>query len=427
MNKKSNKKSSLVLSLVVAVLVLSTIMLFTRADTIVLVTDDADDVYCMTGTEWYAFWSSYVEEGEEINIETVDEFIDLFDDLNAEATGPYATPNCIDIIQVTLNTGDPNATLSITMEGEISDCSNVNIIGWSNCSGLGDGFAFSMTFAQVAGYSYGEFWVSDGSSSQVAGSIDGAEITWEFDNDLVSEEENCCMIIWAFTMTGDAEDLDNAQICWDWASSCGSQDSNSTTSDDSSSTPLPSSECPFSNAFDDNYASIDPITSFFRDFAKILFPNTCGNIAFIWLMIAIIVIGKVLLDRRQRWLFIPGIIILVIPMWPLISFGITISLTGDPYITWSWIGILYLITVVCLATFIPFQFANRWASRDDQIGLMAAAMILISMVAIGYVLPWYYYSCSGNHSFTLIINFVMMAVTLVGLLLTEKYSKGRLL
>jgi hypothetical protein len=173
--------------------------------------DDKDDVYTMPIND-------FARAVNETEATTYSEILELVTELESHenTTGPSTTPDCIDITGVTLEIGDPNATLTITMEGELDSCYYTSVVAWSNCSSDGNPMSFFMNDLNHMEVNETNYYMEYG-GEQVAiqGNNAGNDVEFEFDADLLSMTANCCLYVIALSIDDETE-----EISWDHADDC---------------------------------------------------------------------------------------------------------------------------------------------------------------------------------------------------------------
>lgn len=391
--KKKHLNAVLVSSIIITTLIVSVSALPTYT-----YSDPADDIYCLSALEYILL------VGEMDMPDSISDISDVLDDIISDSD-PSTGPDCIDMIEVEIRVLDPNSTMIITMEGNIADCEYVQIFVWGNCSGE----AFGMN----AIYSSGNMGMDeeesfsftvDGETNETEGSISGAEISWDFPTDSYPFDEDCSLLIVAMTFQGDPAEWEDMTICFDV----------------------------FPNeAFGDggnggSYEGWDPITEFFDTISSIIFWFMCGRMAYIYFMIILIFIAKIMMDRKNQYVRYSGMGLMGVSIWSMIWYTLEINLLGDPLFGWSIPSYMDLVIMVSLIAFALIQFANNFNFLDDNIWLLTLAFSLSLSETFLYLTPLYYYFCRGDVIIALVVQIIVFIVAIVGMYITEKYSKKRL-
>lgn len=183
--------------------------------------DEKDDVYSMPIDD-------FVDVVNESDPSSYSEILELMNELeDHENSTINETIDCIDIVEVRLEDGDPNATLSILMEGDIEDCYYTTIVTWTNCSPDGTPISFHMGDLNDINVNETFFHMEYGDEViTIQGNVEENEASFEFDADLISTEEVCCIYVIALSIDPATE-----EISWDSANDCDTEEECETSED----------------------------------------------------------------------------------------------------------------------------------------------------------------------------------------------------
>lgn len=364
-------------------------------------TDDKDDIRCFTKAQIQAF-GIIIEEAAPENADQLIEQINNYWTVGTLS----ATPDCIDMLKVTITELGDMATLSITMEGNIKDCDIVAIYLYGNCTGTPWGLRIIYSSGGLGGGETSQYDYVDEEGTTHSGTpeIDGSEISVEYPN-----VENCNINILAMTYNTHSEIL-----CCDKFPDPSSFTPGGGDGSGSGSVPIP-------------YVGWDPITGFFDTIAGFMFGWLCGRLPYLLLMAIFLTVTKVLMDRKNIVALIFGMILSIISFWSLFWYLIDINfLAVDPLFTVSLMSILDLIICGLYLLFVLLTYGNRFGDLDDNEWTFYMAFAMIFIESLLFLSPFYFYYCYGQPTLSLIIEFVFLAIFIMTFYLTEKFSKGRL-
>ena len=199
--------------------------------------------------------------------------------------------------------------------------------------------------------------------------------------------------------------------------------------------------------------SEDFITFGFKTLGSILFPFFCGGLSFIFLIISIILLGKILIDRKNQFVHIAGMVVLLFLIYPIIIFLLSIDFTeplcfeiGFSYAT-EFAGIIdydieesvtqiifinypipsYLdfFSLICLLSFILITiFNSRNIYFDDNTWLffMSLSSALFNSILR---LILFLNTCEGA-PVSLIVVIIFTFISIIIFVVSEKLSQKRL-
>ena len=363
--------------------------------------DEKDDLKCFTKAQLEAF-GIILEDEDPSDANELIQAIENYWDVGTWS----ATPDCIDMLKIEVTELGDMATLTITVEGNVKDCSQVAFLIFGNCSGNPWGMYIYYNSGGTGGGETEMFHYTDEEGNSVSGTpdISGSEVEVSY-----PQVENCQLNILALTYNKYSE-----LVCADMF-----PDESSFSSDpDDPATGGPG---------DSTYTGIDPITMFFDWLAGVIFGVMCGRLDYLMLMSIFIVLCKVLIDRKNRAALIIGIIFSIIVFWSLIWYSLYINfLSTDPLLTFSVMSILDFITCIFFMAFLLFTYANRFNVLNDNEWSFFFGYALMFIESILFMTPNYFYYCSGQPTLSLIIEILLLLPFIGALYLTEKLSKGRL-
>jgi len=356
-------------------------------------TDPADDVYCISALQYILL------VGDMDMPEDISSMRSILDDV--KTIGEISTgPNSIDIITIDFVDGTPNSTIQITMEGDLADSDFVQILAFGeNADGDELNLFFSLSGAEE---SYGFVDPITGENNESYGAFVDNIVAWEYPANLLDLDEADLVIV-AMTMEGDPSDPTNLQICMDM---------------------YPDSSFLFIAG---SYEGLDPITEFFDTISSIIFWFLCGRLPYIYFMILLVSLAKILMDRKNRIMRYSGMVVMGVSAYSLIWYTLQINLLGDPLLGWSIPSYMDLVMCLGLLSFAVLQFANNYKILDDNVWLLTLALSTGISQAILYITPIFYYSCgAGDVMITIVFTIMIMIVVVIGMFISEKYSKARL-
>lgn len=195
--EKLNKKRTICFGIlfVLVFILLSTPVLAATID--LSWNDPKDDIRCFTEDQLEGFEDEYEDpESPEEILEALREFW---------TEGELSTgPNCIDMIKIELKEVGLNIKLTITVEGNITDCEKVMIIIGGNCSD-GNGIAGIGVYQEGMGGSDNHYVFVDGEGNPLSNGtmdIDGGGVEMEFPASAWGNE-SCSLYIFMITTCDD--------------------------------------------------------------------------------------------------------------------------------------------------------------------------------------------------------------------------------
>jgi hypothetical protein len=363
-------------------------------------TDPADDIICMTAAQWMEIAEGYDFDEAPSDFEVFLEYLDEA----AEVGAISATPDCIDILTVVWSVGDPNTTLTITMEGNIHDCDYVQIMLLGNCSGEMLGFSYRYMTGEGEEIGYVD---ADGNFTESEGGVSGESVSWEFPTDDLTFTEDCSFFLIAFTLSGSFDDPESLLICFDYLGTGIYADR--------------------FNPGAGSYTGWDPITEFLDTVAEFIFWFMCGRLPYLTLMALLIIIAKLLMDRKNPYLHWTGFGLGVVELWSLFWYFLDINLLSpDPIFGISLMAIFDIITCICFILFIIVSYANTYNLLDDNEWLYYFGIALMLVQSLLFLLLPFFYYCAGQPTYSILALCIILVVCIILFIISEKHSKPRL-
>lgn len=375
-------------------------------------TDPVDDLRCFT----------------EDDIENIEEFFDDMDDPRDiadavleiwDAGTMSATPDCIDMTLISFEEvwGD-KVKLTITVEGQFSDCPFAVFLIWGNCS-EGDYIAFIMieTTTSEGGSTetnaYYGYANEDGDED--SGNADMNEGMNEVSITYPEPEADCSLFI-----MGMATDETHELLCIDlFPNSLYEVNPFDPTDPNNPFFNEPVSEI--------RYNGWDPVTNFVDNVAYLVFGMMCGRLGFLLILATLVIAFKILIDRKNDVIMGIGAIgegfTAWITLWYLLDINMMVP---DPVLEFSLLGLLDILSCVFILVFVAYTFMNQYKFVNDGEWSWVLAYAFMIIETCLFLTPWWFYSCNGQPTLTLTYQIIALIPCVIAIFMTEYYSKGRL-
>lgn len=351
--------------------------------------DPKDDIYCMSMWDLYEIIYSMGFDASDTDMDVYNQIGEAIIEEGTQS----CCPNCIDVISYEADQGDTNTTVTITTQDTISDCSESRAqIFLADDSDDGIGLVWD-------GSSFEYYDVEADTTHAAEGDVSGDTLTIEFPNSVYDYNEDGDFVGMLMTLQGTGSDPMSGEACIDMFPNSG-----------------------YGDIDPGLYDGGEPITEFVDDIANFLLPWMCRSGAFILVISALALIGKVLIDRKNLYLRIPGGVLLGFLIYPEIFYLLDINLTTAT-LQGIVFGIMDLIAVISLILFSAFQFMNNFNLLDDNAWSIILPSVLILAEGIMFLTP--FFGCI-TAIYTIITIVIWAIILTAGLMLTEKYSKERL-
>ena len=226
--------------------------------------DSSNDVYSISGEDWIEFMNESYEGPS-----TIAGYKEEFSTLEADdSTTRGSTPSCINIMNVSVEEGTPNATISIGIQGNPEDCEPVLGVMLTTCSDHDLLFKFNHSEECVwvdeeepdalrLRQAWMPHWecrnatsfqmILDDETFTLQGRFNESGITFEFNSSFVNLGADCCFFVMLLSYS-EAE----GQIHWDRADNCPS----ASTPEEGDGEPLETIEFPI---FEDPHGTLLPL------------------------------------------------------------------------------------------------------------------------------------------------------------------------
>lgn len=422
--KKIQSKKILITVLLLATIItgFSVIKVFGTTTDILIGTDTVDDIKC---------WDLEEFEGFELDFDDFDAFMDLWEwgDLSA-------TPDCIDITTVYLYipNGDSNVILEINVEGDPEACLTMLMIQ-INCSG-DDGGQIAIVgmnlgefapdgFPEDAGY-YG---VSDNDGEGCEGIYDFSNDDFRvaFPKDWLSENtEDCCIdiILMAVNPYVDILCADIFQDC-NWGVDDSNGDNGDNGNGDNGDNGNGDNGEDNSITFPEgNYAGDEPITDILDDFGEFIFGAMCGSLPFIFLVMILLVIQKILADRNSLILDCLSLIPAFFAIYTISFYALSINLAEGVIFDFNIIGLLTVITLFCFMLYSLLSGLHAFDIVGNNSWCFSLGFAMQFVIGILYLTPFYIFVCP-NSILSMVIEILLAVGLLAGLRISQKYSSKK--
>lgn len=407
---KNAKLEILTLGFIIILFSSFSLMLFAKADS--SYSDSVDDLRCFT----------------EDDIENIEEFFDDVEDprdiadtvLEIWDTGTIsATPDCVDMTLISFEDewGD-NVKLTITVEGQFSDCPFAVFLIWGNCS-EGDFIAFIMieTTMDEGGNqetnSYYGYANEDGDED--SGNADMNEGMNEVSITYPEPDVDCSLFI-----MGMATDETHELLCIDlFPNSLYESNPFDPTDPNNPFFEEPEGE--------NQYNGWDPITNFIDNVSYLIFGVMCGRLGFLLLISMLTIVFKVIVDRKNEVVRSLGGVGEAFVAWVTVWYMFDINFSvPDPVLEFSLLALLDMLTCVFILVFVAYTFANQYKYVNDGEWSWVLAYAFMIIETVLFLTPWWFYSCAGQPTLTLVYQIICLIPCVAAFFVTEYYSKGRL-
>lgn len=287
-----------------------------------------------------------------------------------------SSPNCIDIEEIYIITDHPIYTaVIIEMEGDIKDCDYVKIIVILD-DAHDNWIELEMEWDDSDGEDY-EWSSEDFEGNDTTGGISGEQIGIAFPKSECNYDEGDDYIVFAFTFEGREGDPLNSIIYYDFAP-------NSIVSENVQGL----------------YQGTDPITAYIAQLAQFLFGwFMIGYLPFLFLIALLLAGFRIMTDRINKIIHTVGLILLVLILYPIIFYSISINLVGVMGLPDAF-ALLALFTLLCFGIFILISVINNFGiiRRQNKTGFLAGCILMI-ITEIIYVVIY----MTSEHILTLFI------------------------
>jgi len=405
--KKIQSKKILITVLFLATIIigLSIVKVFGATTDILIGTDPVDDLKCFDLEEFEDF---------DLDFDEFDAFAELW-----EWGELSATPDCIDITDVHLliPTGDGDVTLEINVEGDPEACLTMLIIE-INCSIVDGGMIaiIGMNLGEFAPDEFledgGYYGVSDNDGEVCEGVYDFSNNNFriDFPKDWLSEDvEVCCINIILMAVNPYINILcaDMFQDC-DWGVDDSNGD-NGNNGDNGITFP------------EGNYAGEEPITDILDDLGEFIFGAMCGSLPFIFLVMLLLVIQKILADRNSIILDCLSLIPAFFAIYIISFYALSINLAEGVIFDFNIIGLLTVITLFCFMLYSLLSGLHAFDIVGNNSWCFSLGFAMQFVIGILYLTPFYIFVCP-NSILSMVVEILLAVVLLAGLKISQKYS-----
>lgn len=374
--------------------------------------DPTDDLRCFTEDDLEGLEDMW---GEGESPEHPSEIVDAVLSVWSEGT-MSATPDCIDMISVTLEEVWANdVKLTIEVEGSFDDCPMAIFLLWGNCSGNEYVIAIMIVTeidegdmeSTSAYYSY-----VDENDNHQSGNADMDSGMDEVSVTYPKPEEDCSLVILGLAM-----DSTGAVLCCDLFPNALYENPSSG-----------GGEGGFQeHTGSEYYDGWDPITNFFDNLAQFLFFFMCGRLGFLYLMGLFVIAFKLMMDRKNMIVANIGMVGNALTMWLMLWYMIEIDImVADALLDFSLLGLLEFLACLFFIIFVVYTYANHYGFVNDGEWSFVLAYAFMIIEAGMFMTPIYFYECAGQPYLTLVLQIITVGASGILLGFSEKYSKGRL-
>lgn len=406
LNKKLGKYSihALVVVLIVANLYIAFIPMITSIESVSW-DDNVDDLKCFE----FGDFEDMFADPENMDIEDIMSIWE-WGDLSA-------TPDCVDITQVSIAVDDDNVTLIIDVQGDPESCLTF-LFGFFNCS---NGLPFNISIFGISLGSYGDelggsFGEENGyymynNTEEEFGEWDfsNGDFRLVFPSDWFIEGANCTL----FLILG-AMNPFTLEICGDlFYGDCSDENANNPYEDGNGNGNGGTSD-------PGSYSGIDPITNTFDTVADVIFGAMCGSLPFIFLIMLLLVVQKILADRKPKVLDYISLVVMGIIIWITTIYLFNINIAGDLF----GIDLINLFTLITLLSFLAYSIMSG-AHAFDILGnnswCFTLGFAFQFVIGVIYCLPLYSFECPYP-AVSLTIEIIIALLLFIGLKISQKFS-----
>jgi hypothetical protein len=172
------------------------------------------------------------------------------------------------------------------------------------------------------------------------------------------------------------------------------------------------------------YNGEEPFTNFIDDLSATVFPFFSGRLNFFILLFSLLILGRVFLERGNKYLTVAGEITLGISLWLSVwySFGIDLNVSNS-FLSISIISVINLIAIISLIAFTLISMIKIIdVFKREHFWLFYLCNSCLFANGLLYLTPFFYFYAQNDPVVSIISHIIVLILAIVILKISSKYG-----